>query len=77
MGLFLNTQHWDSYTNAAVKRALVQGALYHTLRFCAAASVALPVVLLSVAQCAATSVVLPVVSLWATELHAHGYTRLY
>jgi hypothetical protein len=40
MGLFLNTQHWDSYTNAAVKRAL-----YRMLRFSdAGASVALPVV---------------------------------
>ena len=59
-------QHWDSYTNAAVKRALVQGALYRTLRF----------------SDADASVVLPVVAHWATELRAHGYlllsyTRLY
>jgi hypothetical protein len=57
MGLFLNTQHWDSCTNAAVKRALVQGALCRILRF----------------SDADASVVLPVVAHWATELRAHGY----
>jgi hypothetical protein len=57
MGLFLNTQHLDSYTNAAVKRALVQGALYRILRFSGADA----------------SVVLPVVAHWTTELRAHGY----
>jgi hypothetical protein len=57
MGLFLNTQHWDSYTNAAVKRAFVQGALYRILRF----------------SNADASVFLPAVAHWATELRAHGY----
>jgi hypothetical protein len=60
MGLLLNTQFWDRYTNAAIKRALVQaaGALYRIR------STSLMQVLL---------VVLPVVAHWATELRAHDH----
>ena len=49
---FLNTQHWDSYNNAPIKRALVLGTLYRILRF----------------SDPLESAILPVTDHWAAEL---------
>ena len=54
---FLNTQHWDSYNNAPIKRALVLGTLYRILRF----------------SDPLASTVLPVIAHWTVELRDHGY----
>ena len=54
---FLNTQHWDSYNNTPIKRALVLGTLYRILRF----------------SDPLESAVLPVIAHWTVELRDHGY----
>jgi hypothetical protein len=54
---FLSTQHWDSYNNAPIKRALVLGTLYCILRF----------------SDPLESAVLPVTAHWPVELRDHGY----
>jgi hypothetical protein len=54
---FLNTQHWDSYNNTPIKRALVLGTLYRILRFFDPLE----------------SAVLPVIAHWAVELRDRGY----
>ena len=44
VSLFLNTQHWDSYNNHAVKRALITGTLYRIARFTSSPELLLPVI---------------------------------
>ena len=53
----LNTQHWNSFTNSAVKQALVTGTLFRILRF----------------TDKNPTLIIAVIVHWADELKSHEY----